>query len=391
METLRIGMFAWESLHSIKVGGIAAHVTELAETLASMGHEVQVFTRKGCYRDYDEINGVHYQRVDHDSSGDIVHQMNSMCDSMYDRFKSFKNHYGDFDILHGHDWHPVNVLCRIKKKYESPFVLTYHSTEWGRNGNYPGNWRGSDEISHREWKGGYEASQVIATQEQFKKEIQNLYKVPDYKISLVPNGIYPGKMEKDVDPDEVKTRHGIDPSSPVVLFTGRMSYQKGPDMLVDAIPHVLDNERDTNFVFIGEGDMRTHCERMAYDMGIKDSCHFLGYAPTDVLTDWMNTAEMACVPSRNEPFGIVVLEAWDACRPVVATDAINLIDNFSNGILSYRHSGSVAWGINYALDGLNGPYTKQMGINGNKLAKTKYNWNNIAKHTLDTYRRAMEI
>ncbi|MBP2030686.1 glycosyltransferase involved in cell wall biosynthesis [Methanohalophilus levihalophilus] len=388
MESLRIGMFSWESPHSVKVGGISPHVTELSETLAKMGHEVHIFTRKGWYRDYDEINGVHYERCGNDNSGDIIWQMDSMCGSMYDRLTSFKKKYGDFDVLHGHDWHPVKALCKIKEDHGNPFVLTYHSTEWGRNGNNEGNWWGSKEISHREWLGGYESSQVIATQEQFKKEIMNLYQIPEDKISVIPNGIYDGKMQKDVEPEEIKLQNGIDPSSPVVLFTGRMNYQKGPDMLARAIPWVLNNERDANFVFIGEGDMRGHCEQLVYEMGVQDSCHFLGYAPNDVLTDWMNTADIACVPSRNEPFGIVVLEAWDASRPVIATDAIHLIDNFSNGIVGYQTPESIGWCLNYALDGLNSS-TKQMGINGKKMIKAKYCWEKIAKSTLDTYNNAM--
>ncbi len=62
METLRVGMFSWESLHSVTVGGVSPHVTELADTLSAIGHEVHIFTQSGWMRDYDEINGVHYQR-----------------------------------------------------------------------------------------------------------------------------------------------------------------------------------------------------------------------------------------------------------------------------------------------------------------------------------------
>ena len=124
MESLRIGMFSWESLHSVKVGGISPHVTEIAETLADKGHEVHVFTRKGWYRDYDEIKGVHYQRCSHDQSGNIVQQMDNMCNSMFEKFSEVKKEYGDFDKLHGHDWHPVTALNSIKKEYDKLYVLT---------------------------------------------------------------------------------------------------------------------------------------------------------------------------------------------------------------------------------------------------------------------------
>jgi glycosyltransferase involved in cell wall biosynthesis len=93
---------------------------------------------------------------------------------------------------------------------------------------------------------------------------------------------------------------------------------------------------------------------------------------------------MTCVPSRNEPFGIVVLESWDATKAVVATDAVKIVDNFQNGVLSYRNPDSIAWGINYALDGLDSR-TPSMGSNGKKLVKTKFSWDTIARNTVDVY------
>ena len=80
MIKLRIGVFAWESLYSVKVGGIAPHVSELSETLAEKGNGVHIFTRSGELGDYEVINGVHYHRVTHDQSGSIVYQMDRMCD-----------------------------------------------------------------------------------------------------------------------------------------------------------------------------------------------------------------------------------------------------------------------------------------------------------------------
>lgn len=379
-------MFSWESLHSAKVGGLAPHVTELSEQLAKLGHEVHIFTRSGWYRDYDEINGVHYQRCNFDQSGDILDQMNKMCDSMFSRFVRVSDEFGEFDVIHGHDWHPVNVLNRIKHECGKPYVMTYHSTEWGRNGNAHLGSYTSNEVSHREWLGGYESSEVIITSENFRREVQNIYSIPDYKISVIPNGISPGKMEKDVDSGSIKKDYGIHPYAPVVLFTGRMHYQKGPDLLIRAIPEVLNWNWGAHFVFIGEGEMRQYCQTLASELNIGHACHFLGYSSDDVLKDWANACDMTCVPSRNEPFGIVVLESWDANKAVIATDAVNLIDNFQNGVISYRTPESIAWGLNYALEGLDSA-TPLMGYNGKKLVNTKFSWDTIARNTVDVYRK----
>ena len=141
---MRIGMLSWESLYSVKVGGIAPHVSELSEALANRGNEVHVFTRRGDFDGYDRINGVHYQRVDFDKSGSFIEQMDGMSASMYERFLKTQKVFGKFDIVHGHDWHPVPALNLIKKDQSIPYILTIHSTEWGRNGSNPGN----SDISH---------------------------------------------------------------------------------------------------------------------------------------------------------------------------------------------------------------------------------------------------
>ena len=385
-DILKIAMFSWESLHSVKVGGLAPHVTELSEALASMGHSMHIFTRNNDHKPHEIINGVHYHRVNHDLSGGIVNQMDSMCDAMYSRFMEVSSVYGPFDILHIHDWHPVNVVSRLKE-LGIPFIITYHSTEWGRNGNVHGSWWEADEISHREWKGGYESAKVIVTSQHFKDEVQYLYQIPDYKISIIPNGIFSGKMKKDVDAGEVKKRFGIHPLAPVVLFIGRMSSQKGPDLLVESIPKTLDHRWDTQFVFIGEGELRPHCEYLANASLVSDYCHFLGYADDETVKDWLNACDILCVPSRNEPFGIVVLEGWDAEKNIVATDAVTIIDTFIDGVLVYQNPDSITWGINYLLDNL---HDDKFGKAGRELIKNKFNWNKIAEKTVEVYTDALK-
>jgi glycosyltransferase involved in cell wall biosynthesis len=385
MKKIRIGMFSWESLYSIRVGGISPHVSELSEALAAEGHEVHLFTRGREIND-EIINGVHYHRVACDQNGGVVEQMNRMCDSMYCRFLDVREKVGNFDILHGHDWHPVNVLCRIKVQFGLPFVMTFHSTEWGRNGNLHGDWWEAKEISSREWLGGYESSDVITTSTILKDEIRQIYKIPDYKLWEIPNGLNVGKIKREIDPGNVKKRYGIHPYRPVVLFTGRMAYQKGPDLLVEAAAKVL-KKRNAQFVLIGEGEMRAQCENQAQKLGIGNSCNFLGYASDTTVIDWFNACDLVCVPSRNEPFGIVVLEAWDAKKPVVASDAVALVENFRTGIVSYKEPSSIAWGLNYVLEGLG---RNRMGEKGNDLLKQRYNWKTIAEKTLEVYDKVIE-
>ena len=383
---MRIGMFSWESLYSVKVGGIAPHVSELSEALARRGHEVHVLTRRGEFDSYDKINGVHYQRVDYDGSGGVVDQMDKMSSVMYDRFLAVQKIFGRFDIVHGHDWHPVPALSRIKKDCSVPIVLTMHSTEWGRNGNHFGNGE-SKEISHREWLGEYESSQIIVTTRRMMDEIMWLYSIPASKITIIPNGIITGKMRKTLDAGRVKEKYGIPPLSPVALFCGRMSVQKGPDLLVEAIPMVLKNRPDMKFVFMGEGDMRSACEQRARELNVADACRFLGYTSPSTKEELMNACDLICTPSRNEPFGVVVLEAWDACKPVVATEAVSIIKNFEDGLIAYIQPESIAWCINRLLQ--NPEEMKKMGRAGHNRIEAEFSWDRISKRTEEVYNKIL--
>lgn len=380
-------MFSWESLYSLKVGGVAPHVSELSEALARRNHEVHVFTRRGDFESYDKINGVHYQRVDVDSSGDIVAQMDLMCNAFVDRFTAVQKLFGRFDVVHGHDWHPVPALLRIKQELGQAFLLTMHSTEWGRNGNNFG-YGISEEITHREWLGCYEAATVIVTTRRMQDELMWIYSLPEEKIHIIPNGIVLGKMRHGLDAGRVKEKYGIHPLAPLVLFCGRMSIQKGPDLLVEAIPRILRNRPDARFIFMGEGGMRGECERRARELGVADACRFLGYTSSSDKEELVNACDLMCVPSRNEPFGVVVLEAWDACKPVVATEAVSIIKNFEDGLLAYVQPESIAWCINRLLS--NPEEMKKLAQAGCNRIDAEFSWERIAKRTEEVYEQTLK-
>ena len=88
-----------------------------------------------------------------------------------------------------------------------------HSTEWGRNGNNFG-YGISQEISHREWLGCYEASKVIVTTRRMQDELMWIYSLPEEKIRIIPNGIIVGKMRRGLDAGRVKEKYGIHPWRP---------------------------------------------------------------------------------------------------------------------------------------------------------------------------------
>jgi glycogen synthase len=172
---MRIGMMSWESLHSLKVGGVAPIVSELAESMALRGNEVHIFTSRKGKNVVGIINGVHYHQIAFDNRGDIVGQMKRWCDSLYEDFQRIQEIFGKFDIVHGHDWHPVQALKQIKDIFHIPCILSMHSTEWGRNGNNFVNSCLFKKIFYREYFGCNEVSKIIVATKRMKEELQYIY------------------------------------------------------------------------------------------------------------------------------------------------------------------------------------------------------------------------
>lgn len=101
----------------------------------------------------------------------------------------------------------------------------------------------------------------------------------------------------------------------------------------------------------------------------------------------MKAAECVVVPSRNEPFGIVVLEAWASGKPVIATHgtgAGEIVWHDVTGLKVFQNPSSIAWGVKSLLSD---PHkAKFLGENGREAAEKSFSWDKIADCTLNVYK-----
>ncbi len=383
---MRIAMLSWESLHSITVGGVSAHVTELAAAFERKGNEVHVFTRMGHGQShYDLIDGVHYHRCAFQLNYDFILEIEDMCRSFVHHVFQTEDFVGPFDVVHAHDWLAANAMIWIKQGRRRKGILTIHSTEYGRCGNnfYGGR---SAIIREIERAGTYCADRVIAVSQALRNEIMWMYELPDWKVSVAYNGVNLHNFDGWLSPDGVKGRYGIDPMDPTVLFCGRMVYQKAPDLLVEAIPYILRFHPHAKFVFVGDGEMRPHVEWRAHDLGVSHATRFVGFKTGWELVDLYRACDVVCVPSRNEPFGIVVLEAWSAGKSVVATKnggPNEYVWHEVNGLKIHPHPESIAWGLGTLFT--NFEWARWMGHNGRIAVETVFNWDTVGDQVLSVY------
>jgi glycosyltransferase involved in cell wall biosynthesis len=385
---MRIAFLSWESLHSIAVGGLAAHVSELSEVLATQGHEVHVFTRAAEGQSpFELIDGVNYHRCVHERLEDFVDDMDSMCRAFVDEVVTTEDRLGAFDVIHAHDWLAANAMIWLKQTRGRRCILTIHSTEYGRCGNtFPDGI--STRIRAHEQAGVYWADQVITVSQATKEEVMWLYNLPDWKVNVVHNGVFARRFAGDFDAAaaDVREAYGIAPDEQVVLFCGRLAHQKGPDLMLEALPQVLEESQNVRVLIAGDGDLRESLEARAEILGLNGAVQFLGYQNGEDLPALYHAADIVCIPSRNEPFGIVVLEAWSAGKPVVVTrigGPREFVTDRVDGIKIKPAPSDITAALNELLQDRNG--AKAMGAAGLRAVKERFTWSQIATRTMDVY------
>ena len=387
---MKILMLTWEYPPRI-VGGIARVVNDLSKRLIKDGHEVTVITYKEGDAPYYELDkGVKVYRVDNfminpNNFIDWVMQMNF---NMISKAAEIIQKEGKFDVIHAHDWLVGYAAKTLKQSFDIPIVTTIHATEAGRNSGI------HDEqqryINDTEWMLTYESTEVIVNSNYMKCELQRLFGLPFEKINVVHNGVnltsYAG-IERDY---EFRRRYARD-NEKIILFMGRLVYEKGVQHLIAAMPKILEGYHDTKLVIAGRGGMIDELRREADALGLGNKVYFAGYMNNKDVGKMYKAADVAVFPSTYEPFGIVALEAMLAEIPVVVSDIGGLneiVQHRENGMKTYAgNANSIADAILEVL------FDKQLCANMTKKAKAKvraeYNWNKIAQDTHFIYQKAI--
>ncbi len=373
MESLKLGFFCWESLHAVRLGGLANAATHLAEALAK-DHEVHFFTR-GDFPDR-EVAGVTYHYCQ-PAGENIVDYCRSMSHQMVDGFRKVG---GDFDYLHFHDWHTVEALRALQ---DQNTIFSFHSTEFGRHGNTVGTEQIFRDITDIERTGAHLARQVTAVSGVLRDEVVSLYEIPEEKCEVVPNGVIPREYQRTVNVRQVKQEYGVPADAPMILFIGRLAFQKGPDLLLDGAPDVFSEYPDAHVLIAGEGMMLAALQARVRGMPVR----FLGLIPDAEYVRLLNAADLVVIPSRNEPFGLVLLEAWSASRAVVATNVGGLsenIDHLIDGVKVAVNPAAIAQGINRVIG--DPSRLRALGAEGRQKIETRFRWDAIAGTFTEIYR-----
>jgi len=386
-DDLTVMMLSWEFPPRV-IGGISPHVYNLSKSLAKQGVKVYVIT---CdFPDaptHEVIDDVEVYRIDSykNPAPDFATWVYLMNLNMQKETAALTRKIDKkIDLLHCHDWLVANAGIGLKHVFRKPLLVTMHSTEIGRR---DGLHTDTEKMIHETeaWL-TYEAWKVVCCSDYMISHVKWAFGLPNDKLVMVPNGVNTecyGTASDELK--DFRSKFAL-PEEKIVLFVGRLVYEKGIHILINAVPKVL-SKVNAKFIIVGSGYMKEQLLNIVRSMGLEHKVLFEGFLDEPSLLKLQQCADVSVVPSLFEPFGIVALEAMAAKSPVVASDTGGLseiIEHDVTGVKVYPNNpDSLAWGINKIL--LDDSYRQRIRDNAYKKVLEKYDWEKIAQQTRRIY------
>ena len=330
-------ILSWEYPPLIE-GGLARHVRKLAENLVEEGFDVHVIAR-GREEDpaEEERRGVLIHRVREPERprdlGEFVTWIERMNADMLAHGVELGDRH-EFDVVHGHDWLVAGAGDHLAKRFRAPFVATIHATEFGRHQGWVDKHPQSYIHGVERWMAN-RADRVITCSAYMREHVADVYGLEEARIAVIPNGIDPSELVPVDDLDTLRSRFA-EPDEKLVLLVGRLVYEKGFQLALEALPGLIERVGDVRFLVAGSGTAERELREQATALGLDPHGTFLGWIGDDVLHSLYRIADLTVVPSIYEPFGLVALEAMASGCPCLVADTGGLREVVPNEDVGLR-------------------------------------------------------
>lgn len=399
-------------------GGMNVYITELSKALAQLGAQIEIFTRRTTASQGDSVEmipGVHVRHITagpfegldkHDLPGQLCYFTQGVLRAEAARSPHW------YDIVHSHYWLSGQAGWLAADRWNIPLIHSMHTMARVKNlqlapGDTP------DPVSRiiGEEQVVEESDALIANTASEADELISLYNADPDRVHVVAPGVdlavftpqAPGGKTREQE----RAEHGIAPDQQVIVFAGRIQPLKSPDVLVEMIGAIVDRAAQAQrmgqptinvptLVVLGGPSGRptalTELKVLAKLLRIEQFIRFEPPVGRDQLAAWFRVGDVVAVPSRNESFGLVALEA-QACGTPVAAAAVGglktAVAHGESGILIPSHDPA-DW-ADAMVNLLSNPKRlKMLGAGAVHLAAS-YTWENTAKAMLEIYRSAARI
>jgi glycogen(starch) synthase len=317
---VRVLIVSWEYPPVVE-GGLARHVRKLAEQLVRGGDEVHVLTRGGGrLGEREDRHGVVVHRVrEPDFPKDDLDAFIAWVDGMNDDMRAAALALGErFDLVHSHDWLVADAARRLARGWAVPWLVTVHATEYGRHQG----WVDKHPQSHIhavEKRMVRDADRVITCSQYMRGHVADAFGIDAAAVTAIPNGIDPTDLQPVADLPRLRARYA-QPEEKLVLLVGRLVYEKGFHLALDAMPRLIARLGGVRFLVAGSGTAEAELKAQAERLGLMEHGSFVGWTGDEELHSLYRIADLCVVPSLYEPFGLVALEAMASGCPTIVAD-----------------------------------------------------------------------
>lgn len=279
----------------------------------------------------------------------------------------------EFDVIHAHDWLTAPAGIEAKRVSGKPLVVHAHALEFDRSGEHV-----NQSVYDIERAGFEAADRIIAVSHFTKETIVHRYSIDPDKITVVHNAV-----EKERRLGHLRVAKPF--KEKLVLFLGRITFQKGPDYFVEAAAKVLQKNRNVRFAMAGTGDMLPRMvERMA-ELRLADRFHFTGFVRGTDVERIYAMSDLYVMPSVSEPFGITPLEAMVYDVPCIVSKQSGVAEVLEDAVkVDFWDVDRLALEIQDILE--NEERAAELVEKGRETLK-KVQWDHAAEKVLDVYRQ----
>ena len=357
------------------VGGVQTIAYNVSKRLVERGHNVTVYTslHPGT-RSIEVLNGVKVKRFRRRILG--VGRPWYITPSMSKILTS--NEVSDADVVHAFGFITFQALLAmlIKKIRRIPFVL--HPLYHIKTNNTYENILGRYILS---------SADIIIIQSMIEKNNLPKY-IREQKIRLIPEGINSLIYQDLPNPVIFRRKIGLNSNEKIILYVGALSGHKRVFDFINYLPKILRTLDKAKFVIIGEGRWKKRIFSRVKELKLEKNIFLMSTLTGDSLKEAYAAANVFVLPSMNESFGLVLLEAAACGNPIVSTRvgaACDLIDHEINGLSCETESlEQLADAIIEVLTNKN--FGKEAMRRRNHILK-KYDWGNIVRKLEKVYMR----
>lgn len=223
-----------------------------------------------------------------------------------------------FDVIHAHDWMTFPAGLLLKEHTGKPLVVHFHSSEAERRGPMA-----ARDVRAIEQAALDAAERVLCVSEASARTLRAHHALEYAKVRVLHNAYSP---LTPLAPAEARAADPDERAEPVVLYLGRLSDQKSPDVFLRAAARVHARIPAARFVLAGEGELYPELVALAEELDLADQVTFTGFVAGEELARTYAGADVYVLSSSQEPFGISALEALSLGVPTIVPDGAGVTE-----------------------------------------------------------------